>query len=143
MASIQQVRGSGVRLTLPYVVRFSGLWLVVTILAVLVFALTSYLSLADRLTDAGRNRLLLVLGVQTLFVILAVVALAVFTTHRLAGPLIAIRRACDDVREGRLDRNLRFRRSDPQFSEVEAAFNDMVTALRRQAGPGASPPSAG
>jgi nitrogen fixation/metabolism regulation signal transduction histidine kinase len=143
MASIQQVRGSGVRLTLPYVVRFSGLWLVVTILAVLVFALTSYLSLADRLTDAGRNRLLLVLGVQTLFVVLAVVALAIFTTHRLAGPLIAIRRACDDVREGRLDRNLRFRRSDPQFSEVEAAFNDMVAALRRQAGDGGKPSAAG
>jgi methyl-accepting chemotaxis protein len=142
MASVPQFRGSGVRLTLPYVIRFSGLWLVVTILAVLVFALTSYLSLADRLTDAGRDRLLMVLGVQTVFVVLAVVALAIFTTHRLAGPLIAIRRACEDVRDGKLDRNLRFRRSDPQFSEVEAAFNDMVLSLRQQAGGDGKPPSA-
>jgi nitrogen fixation/metabolism regulation signal transduction histidine kinase len=142
MTSMQQVRGSGVRLTLPYVMRFSGLWLVVTLLAVLVFALTSYLSLADRMTDAARERLLLVLGAQTVFVILAVVALAIFTTHRLAGPLIAIRRACEDVRDGKLDRTLRFRRSDPQFGEVETAFNDMVLALRQQTG-GQQPPSAG
>jgi nitrogen fixation/metabolism regulation signal transduction histidine kinase len=142
MTSVPQFRGSGVRLTLPYVMRFSGLWLVVTLVAVLVFALTSYLSLADRLTDAGRDRLLMVLGVQTIFVVLAVVALAIFTTHRLAGPLIAIRRACEDVRDGKLDRTLRFRRSDPQFSEVEAAFNDMVLSLRQQAGGDGKPSSA-
>jgi nitrogen fixation/metabolism regulation signal transduction histidine kinase len=143
MVNIQQVRGSGVRLTLPYVLRFSGLWLVVTILAVLVFALTSYLELADRLSEAGRNRLLLVLSLQTVFVLLAVFALAIFTTHRLAGPLIAIRRALDDVRDGKLDRDLRFRRTDPQFTEVENAFNEMLVSLRQQAARGGEPPAAG
>ena len=143
MVNIQQVRGSGVRLTLPYVMRFSGLWLVVTILAVLVFAVTSYLELADRLTEAGRNRLLLVLSLQTVFVVLAVFALAVFTTHRLAGPLIAIRRALNDVRDGNLDRNLRFRRTDAQFGEVENAFNEMLVSLRQQAARGGEPPAAG
>ena len=140
MASIQQVRGSGVRLTLPYVLRFSGLWLLVTVLAVLVFALTSYLSLADRLSDAARERLLLVLGLQTLFVLLAVIALAVFTTHRLAGPMIALRRAFEDVRDGKLDRTLRFRRSDPHLGEVETAFNEMMASVQKrvEGGPGAS-----
>jgi len=142
MTSIQQVRGSGVRLTLPYVLRFSGLWLVVTTIAVLVFALTSYLSLADRLTEAGRQRLLLVLGLQTLFVILAVAALAVFTTHRLAGPMIALRRAFEDVRDGKLDRTLRFRRSDPHLGEVENAFNEMMVAVQKQV-EGGKPGSAG
>jgi nitrogen fixation/metabolism regulation signal transduction histidine kinase len=143
MVNIQQVRGSGVRLTLPYVMRFSGLWLVVTILAVLVFAVTSYLELADRLTEAGRSRLLLVLSLQTVFVILAVFALAVFTTHRLAGPLIAIRRALNEVRDGKLDRDLRFRRTDAQFGEVENAFNEMLVSLRQQAARGGEPPAAG
>jgi nitrogen fixation/metabolism regulation signal transduction histidine kinase len=143
MANIQQMRGAGVRLTLPYVLRFSGLWLLVTILAVLVFALTSYLSLSDRLSDAGRSRLLLVLGLQTLFVVVAVFALAIFTTHRLAGPLIAIRRAMEEVRDGKLDRTLRFRRSDPQFTEVEAAFNEMVVSLRQQVTRSGEPPAAG
>jgi nitrogen fixation/metabolism regulation signal transduction histidine kinase len=142
MTSLQQVRGFGVRLTLPYVLRFSGLWLVVTILAVLVFAGTSYLLLAERLTEAGRHRFILVLGLQTLFVILAVVALAIFTTHRLAGPFIAIRRAFEDVRDGKLDRTLRFRRSDPHLDEVERAFGEMMAALRRQVAEGALPPSA-
>ena len=138
--AIQQVRGTGVRLTLPYVLRFSGLWLVVTMVAVLVFALTSYLSLADRLDDAARHRLGVVLSFQTLFVLLAVFALAVFTTHRLAGPMIAIRRALNDVRDGKLDRTLRFRRSDPHLGELEDAFNEMLISLRQQvAHPGESP----
>ena len=142
MMSIQQVRGSGVRLTLPYVLRFSGLWLLVTMVAVLVFALTSYLSLADRLTDAERHRLFLVLALQTLFVFLAVFALAVFTTHRLAGPLIGIRRALEDVRDGKLDRVLRFRRTDPHLGELEDAFNEMVVSIRQQkAHPDEQPPA--
>jgi nitrogen fixation/metabolism regulation signal transduction histidine kinase len=139
MASIQHVRGSGVRLTLPYVLRFSGLWLVVTMVAVVVFALTSYLALADRLTDEARHRLLVVLTIQTLCVFVAVFALAVFTTHRLAGPLIGIRRALEDVRDGKLDRALRFRRSDPHLGDLEDAFNQMVVSLRQQiAHPGES-----
>jgi nitrogen fixation/metabolism regulation signal transduction histidine kinase len=139
---MQQVRGSGVRLTLPYVFRFSGLWLVVTVLAVLVFALTSYLALFDRLTEAGRSRLLMVLSLQTLFVVLAVIALAIFTTHRLAGPVIAIRRALEDVRDGKLDRVLRFRRTDPHLGEIETAFNEMTAALRERVAQ-SGPPSAG
>lgn len=140
MASIHQVRGSGVRLTLPYVLRFSGLWLVVTMVAVLVFALTSYLSLADRLDDAARHRLVVVLSVQTLFVFLAVLALAVFTTHRLAGPMIGIRRALEDVRDGKLDTTMRFRRSDPHLGELEDAFNEMVISLRQQVAHPTEPP---
>ena len=57
---------------------------------------------------------------------------AVFSTHRLAGPLIALRRACDEVRTGNLDRPLRFRHSDPHLGELETAFNDMVAALRKR-----------
>ena len=143
MVNIQQVRGSGVRLTLPYVLRFSGLWLVVTVLAVLVFALTSYLALFDRLTDAGRSRLLMVLSLQTVFVLLAVIALAIFTTHRLAGPVIAIRRALEDVRDGKLDRMLRFRRSDPHLGEIEEAFNEMTASLRDRVAKGGQPPVSG
>jgi nitrogen fixation/metabolism regulation signal transduction histidine kinase len=71
-----------------------------------------------------------------------VIALAVFTTHRLAGPMIAIRRALEDVRDGKLDRTLRFRRSDPHLGEIENAFNEMAAALRERAGKSA-PPAAG
>jgi nitrogen fixation/metabolism regulation signal transduction histidine kinase len=143
MTSLQQVRGSGVRLTLPYVLRYSGLWLLVTGLAVVVFAVTLYLSLTDRLTAAGNQRLMLILGVQTLCLLAAVFALAIFTTQRLAGPLIAIRRSLEAVRDGKLDTTLRFRSTDPHLDDIEAAFNDMAAALRSRAGGDGKPPAAG
>ena len=139
MARMQQVRGSGLRHTLPYVLRFSGLWLLVTTLAILVFAVSLYLSLAERLTDAGKDRLVLVLGLQTFFVLLAIFALAVFSTHRLAGPLIALKRSLEAVRDGRLDWTLRFRSTDPQLDDIETAFNEMVAALRQRSGDEGNP----
>ncbi|HTQ79249.1 MAG TPA: methyl-accepting chemotaxis protein [Thermoanaerobaculia bacterium] len=123
------VRGSGVKLTSPYVLRYLGLWLVVTILAVLVFSVTSYYLFADRLTGGELRRFAGILLVQTICVVLAIVALALFTTHRLAGPLIALKRAFDDVKAGNLGRRLQFRRTDVQLHEVATAFNEMMESL--------------
>lgn len=132
MIDLQGVRGTGVRFTLRYVPRFTGLWLVVCVLTVVVFALTSYLGLFNSLGEAGRSRLLLVLSLQTLCVVLGMVGLAIFTTHRLAGPLIALLRAFEDVKAGDLDRRLRFRKSDSHVAELERGFNEMMDSLRRR-----------
>jgi nitrogen fixation/metabolism regulation signal transduction histidine kinase len=133
MVNLQQVRGSGVRFTLPYFLRFSGMWVLVTSLVAVVFGVTSYLAMFDRLDEGARQRLLLVLSIQTALVILAVILLAVFSTHRLAGPLIGLKRAMEDVKAGNLDRQLRFRRSDPHLDEIANTFNEMVVALRERA----------
>lgn len=138
MVNLQQVRGSAVRQTMPYVMRFSGLWILVTVLIVAVFGLTSYLLLSESLAEAGRVQLAMVLSVQTGFAILAVLLLGVFTTHRLAGPLIAIKRALEDVKAGDLDRQLHFRRTDPHLGEIEAAFNEMMATLREREKAGAA-----
>lgn len=130
MVNLQQVRGSGVRFTLPYFVRFSGMWVLVTSLVAVVFGVTSYLAMFDQLSEEASRRLLIVLSIQTVLVVLAVILLAVFSTHRLAGPLIGLKRAMEDVKAGNLDRQLRFRRSDPHLDEISNAFNEMVTALR-------------
>ena len=140
MASLQQVRGTGVRYTLPYVLRFSGIWLAVSGLILLVFALSSYLVAFNRLEEPYRGRIALVLMVQTALVLAALVALAVFTTHRLAGPLIGLRRAMEDVKAGDMSRTLRFRRTDPHLGEIENAFNEMMEALRQRSGEGGAPP---
>lgn len=142
MTKVKKVRGSGVRLTLPYIVRFSALWLLVTSLAIVVLAFSLYLALAQRMPEGGQNRLMLVLGIQTALLLIAVVALAVFTTHRLAGPLIAIRRALADVRDGKLDGTLRFRSVDPHLSDIADTFNEMVAALKSRKGGGGEPPAA-
>jgi nitrogen fixation/metabolism regulation signal transduction histidine kinase len=132
MVNLQQVRGSGVRFTLPYVLRFSGLWILVTTLVAVVFGVTSYLTMFDHLGDEARRHLVIVLSIQTALVVAAVLLLAVFSTHRVAGPFIAIRRALEDVKAGNLERQLRFRRTDPHLAEIETAFNEMVEALRQR-----------
>lgn len=136
MVNLQQVRGTGVRYTLPFVLRFAGVWIVVTTMVVVVFAVTSYLVMFDRLSEEARRDLVLVLSIQTALAVLAVILLAVFSTHRLAGPLIGIRRALEDVKAGDLNRQLRFRSSDPHLEEIEAAFNQMTESVRQRVGSG-------
>jgi nitrogen fixation/metabolism regulation signal transduction histidine kinase len=132
MSGYQGVRGTGVRFTLRYVPRFAGLWLFVCVLTLVVFALTAYLGLADSLGGAGRSRLLIVLSIQTVCVILGMVALAIFTTHRLAGPLIGLLRAFEAVKAGDLERPLRFRESDRHLADLESAFAEMLVSIRQR-----------
>ena len=134
----KKIRGSGLRHTLPYVVRFAGLWLVVTVAAIVVASVSSYMVFAERSSEAAAAHLRTVIVLQAALSILAVIALAVFTTHRLAGPWIAVRRALDRVRDGDYDSGLRLRATDPRIKEVELAFAQMLDSLRqreRAAGP--------
>ena len=132
----RRIRGTGLRHTLPFVVRFAGLWLVVSVGAVLVAGVSSYLLFADRVQgdpSGLRNAVL----TQTVLSVLALVLLAVFTTHRLAGPWVAVKRALLAVRDGDLDARLRFRAVDPRLQEVQSAFDEMLVAVReRCAAPG-------
>jgi HAMP domain-containing protein len=130
--ALKDVRGTGVRRTLPYVMPFSGLWLVVTIAAMVVFGVACYLVASPSLEEEARSRLALVLAAQTVFLIAAVFGLAVFTTHRLAGPYIAIIRACEAVKNGELERPLRFRSTDVYLRDVETSFDEMMAAVRRR-----------
>ena len=124
----KRLRGSGVRHTLPMLGRFAGLWLVVALAAVAVAVTSTWLAMQASSEDgvAGMG-----LAVETGLLVLALVALAVFTTHRLAGPWIAVRRALDRVRDGDLETPLRIRTVDPYLRDVERAFNEMREALRR------------
>lgn len=132
MSDLRKIRGAGVQFTLPYVLRYSALWLVVTVAAVVLFGVTSYLVAAGRLSGEALNHMALLLTFQTVFLILAVIALAVFTTHRLAGPYIAIKRALEEVKQGELDRQLRLRTTDIHLKEIETSFNEMTAALRER-----------
>jgi len=134
-------RGTGVRYTIGFVGRFAGLWLVVSIAAVLVAAGSSYLVFAERFEGADAKPFLHALELQTGLTILALVALAIFTTHRLAGPWIAVKRALDAVRDGNRATRLRIRANDRHVKSVERAFNEMIAALdgRTQAAATAPP----
>ena len=129
---IKKLRGSGVRYTLPFLGPFAGMWVLVTLVAVGVAAVSTYLVFAER--EAGDGRLSSALMLQTVLIAVAVVALGIFTTHRLAGPWIAVRRALDQVGAGDLDTELRIRSNDAHLREVERSFNTMVTRLRERTG---------
>jgi methyl-accepting chemotaxis protein len=128
MSKKRKFRGSGVRHTLPFMGRYAGLWVMVTLLAVAAAAVSTYLVFVERDGTGIATALI----VQTVLTGLAVVALGVFTTHRLAGPWIAVRRALDRVRGGDLTTELRIRSNDSHMRDVERAFNDMVATLREQ-----------
>jgi HAMP domain-containing protein len=132
MPDLRNVRGAGVHFTLPYVLRYSALWLVVTVAAVVLFGITSYMVASQRLSGEALNHMALLLTFQTVFLILAVIALAVFTTHRLAGPYIALKRALEDVTRGELEHPLRLRTADIHLKEIETSFNEMTAALRER-----------
>lgn len=126
----QKRRGSGIKLTLPFVLWYSTLWFIVLVVTVPVFSVASYFMMADILPEDSRRDLVFVLVTRTPLIILTVAGLAIFTTHRLAGPFIALKRAFDDVRDGNIDRVLRFRRSDAHLRGLEDAFNGMMEAVR-------------
>ena len=130
----RRFRGSGIKYTASFIGQFSGIWLVVTVAAVLVASISSYLAVAAFVGGAdqiGRG-LLLSLILQTALTIVAVVILAIFTTHRLAGPWIAVRRACQRVRDGDLDSRLRIRNRDSYLRAVEEDFNSMLESMRER-----------
>src|SRR5581483_10928728 len=91
----KRLRGTGVQHTIGFVGRFSGLWMIVTIAAVLVAAGSTYMVFAERFEGATQARFVRALALQTGITVIAVIALAIFTTHRLAGPWIAVRRALE------------------------------------------------
>lgn len=143
MAKVRKIRGSGVRFTLPYFIRLSGLWLLVTSIAMILFGVTCYLfavQTADSLTEEGRRHLIAMLSAQTAGLLLAAIALAVFTTHRIAGPYIALKRAFEELRDGTFERPLRLRTADVHLKELEASFNEMAATLQQRLTPGGAAP---
>lgn len=131
--SKHRIRGSGIKHTFPFVGKFAGTWLAVSAAAVLVAGITTYLVLGQQGEELTSGATTLLVG-ETLFLLVALVALAVFTTHRLAGPWIAVHRALRDVKEGDLDRELRIRQVDRHLQPVEEEFNAMMAALRERCG---------
>ncbi len=132
MTRKHKLRGTHFKFAFPFVLRYSIMWFIVIVAAVPAFGVASYLMSADMLTEEARSRLWTIMLTRTPLIIVAVAALALFTAQRLAGPFVALKRALHDVKNGDLDRRLRFRRADGHLRDIEAAFNDMMAALRER-----------
>ncbi len=127
----KKIRGSGFKHTLPAVLPFSAVWVFVVVLAAPV--ITVAMMLGSVVPPSLHGDVWFFLLTRMPAIALAVTALAIFTTTRVAGPLVLLRRAFEDVKGGDMDRRLQFRRADKHLRELETAFNEMMMALRERA----------
>ncbi len=125
-----KLRGTGFKHTLPAVMPFFGIWVVVVVLTAPVITVAMMLSGIVPPSTHGDIWFFLLTRVPVLA--LAAMGLALFTTARVAGPLILLRRAFEDVQRGDMDRRLGFRQTDKHLRELETAFNEMMQALRER-----------
>ncbi len=125
------IRGSGFRHTLPAVFKSSALWVVVVVLMAPV--LTVSMMLSGIVPPASHGDVWFFLLTRMPIIVLVAIGIAIFTTTRVAGPLVHLKRVCEAVRDGDMDRRLSFRRSDGHLRELEAAFNEMMVALNERA----------
>ncbi len=121
------VRGSGFRHTLPAVFKSSALWVVVVVLTAPV--LTVGMMLSGIVPPASHGDVWFFLLTRMPLIVLVAIGLAIFTTTRVAGPMVHLKRVCEDVKGGDMDRRLSFRQSDDHLRGLETAFNGMMVVL--------------
>ena len=131
MKTDRKIRGSGFKHTLPAVLPYSAVWVFVVVLTAPV--ITVAMMLGSIVPPSLHGDVWFFLFTRVPVIALAATGLAIFTTTRVAGPLVQLRRAFEDVKRGDMDRRLRFRRVDKHLQELETAFNEMMVALRERA----------
>ncbi len=132
------IRGSGFRHTLPAVFKFSALWVFVFMLPIPIITIS--MMMRGLVSPELHGDVWFFLFTRMPLVALAGIALAIVTTTRVAGPMVLLKRVCEDVKGGDMDRRLSFRESDEHLRGLESAFNEMMVALSERAdsrrGPG-------
>ena len=131
------LRGSGFRHTLPAVFRFSALWVALVVLMAPV--LTVGMMMSGIVPPALHGEVWFFLLTRMPIIALVAIGLAIFTTTRVAGPMVNLKRVCEDVKAGDMDRRLSFRKSDEHLRGLETAFNEMMVALSERADSRRSP----
>lgn len=136
---------TNVRFTRPFRARYAGVWLAVSLLFLVASAVFSYLLFvsnwdglvaADPHLAAARaaseHRFVTLLAVETALLAGGLVALAVFTTHRIAGPLVGLRNTCEAIRGGDFSRRIQFRRRNPELDALADSFNGMMDVVEER-----------
>ena len=126
-----KLRGSGFKHTLPSVWPYSAVWVLVVVLTAPV--ITVAMMMGGIVPPSTHRDIWFFLLTRVPVIALAATGLAIFTTNRVAGPLVLLRRAFEDVKGGDMDRRLQFRRADKHLRALETAFNEMIVALRERA----------
>ena len=130
MAMKMKIRGSGFKHTLPAVIPVAGVWVVVLVLTAPVLMVSMMTS--GIVPASLHGEVWFFLLTRSPIIALAGIGLAIFTTARVAGPMVHLKRAFNDVEGGDMDRRVAFRRTDKHLRELETAFNGMMVALKER-----------
>ena len=123
-------RGSGFKHTLASVFPSSAVWV---FLVVVTAPIISVGMMAGGLVpESSYGDVWFFLATRVPVLALAAVGLAVFTTNRVAGPLVLMKRGFEAVKEGDMDHRLKFRHSDRHLRDLEVAFNEMMVAIKER-----------
>jgi len=79
---------------------------------------------------AELRQIILFLGAGSLLFVLAVAGMALYFSHRSAGPLFQFKRVFDQIRKGQVESRIHLRPRD-DFHEVAKSFNEMMDSLTK------------
>ena len=126
-------RGSGFKHTLASVVPFSAVWVFIVVLTAPIISVG--MMTGGLVPESSYGDVWFFLATRVPILALAAIALAVFTTNRVAGPLVQMKRAFEAVKQGDMERRLKFRVSDRHLRDLEVAFNEMMMAIKERGEP--------
>lgn len=135
---------SNVMLTKRHHFSHMGLWILVGLVLVVTLNMLMYLLMEERWTGIGslsqpfhqeyitfRMFFLLALTLESIFFGCGIVALAMYTDHRITGPYIRLQHVFDAIRDGNMDQRLKFRDYD-NLEYLADSFNAMMVAIRER-----------
>ena len=128
---MKEVRGSGFKSNLSAVFPFSAVWVLVVVMTAPIISIG--MMAGGLVPESSYGDVWFFLATRVPVLALAAIALAIFTTNRVAGPLILLIRAFEAVKAGDMDHRLKFRQTDKHLKSLEFAFNEMMVALLERA----------
>lgn len=131
-------------LTKTFQMRYLGLWFLLNFIFISLVCALLFILNETQWQELIRRDILLVpayeaaRGRAKLFLIgvagianMAVVIMAILTTHRLAGPFLALKKVCQDIQQGNRDARLKFR-SEDGLADLESSFNSMLDQILKK-----------
>ena len=121
-----------VNMTSAFHYRHNGIWIAVSLFLVALANVLWITMILIHPTTTFTPRLQLALAAEIVLAFVFIIGLAKFTSHRVAGPYIALEKICQRVAGGETSARVRFRSSD-HLNDLERAFNAMLDTLTAEA----------
>jgi len=136
--SSNQRKISNVKLTKQFQVKYYGWWFLVSLFLIFALSITFYMLFEEHWIDVlkvapernleylfTRSRFVSLLVFVCLMLVIGITCLGIMTAHRVAGPLLGLKKAFEEIRGGNLAYRIRFRKED-DLADLENSFNQMM-----------------